>query len=124
MSSHCLIEKRVIERDGISYLFEFIYSDINIRELLPEETKKQINEIIRKIDNYELVYFDVCVSVMVNDDTIGNDWLGGNLYNSIDNFMQDSHTIGEMMDNAKREAIEQIEHYKKNVDELQELLKN
>jgi hypothetical protein len=91
-------------------VFEAHYSDLSIYELYPDDTPKQLADMIQSLDRYDSVLFDAKVCIRIHGKDFGVQWLGGNHYNDYESFLNDSY-FAEMVEQAQIEAKQEIAEY-------------
>ena len=91
--------------EGIDIYFEALEENIPLSELLPEETQEQIKEIE---DNN--IIFCAKVTAKVNDIELSNDYLGGCIYESEEDFYTkyENDYFTDMVNNVVSEAKKEI----------------
>lgn len=94
-------------KNGFTFKLNFLVEDIPYEDS-SDETQKDLKEIYRKLDNYEYVYFCAQVIAYKHGIKLGTSYLGCCLYESYDDFLKDSQTLTDLIDEAMKEAIENI----------------
>lgn len=89
-------------QDGFNIYFENLPEDISLLELLPEESEDELKRIS---DTMEI--FTAKVSAEKAGIELGTDYLGGCIYNDIDDFYKDDY-FNDMVNNAINEAKKQL----------------
>lgn len=99
------MEKFIKTVEGIDIYFEALEEDISLSELLPEETKQQLQEIE---DNN--IIFCAKVTAKVNGIELADDYLGGCIYETEEDFYikYENDYFSDMVNNVISEAKKEI----------------
>jgi hypothetical protein len=98
-----------IEQDGFTVRFEAVMGDEFGRGDI-DQTEEQYQEMIVKLDNFELYWFDVRVSAHKCGIELAEEHLGSCCYTSYEEFYaEDDGYWGCMKDTVLKAAKEQIE---------------
>jgi hypothetical protein len=92
---------------GFHVVCSVAYEDIHPRDCF-DDSVNDINDICDKIDQGIYQWFMVRVEAYKQGILIGTDYLGGNLYESYDEFLNDAYYL-DMVDNAISEAKSNLE---------------
>jgi hypothetical protein len=97
------------EVNGFTIILSVTPEDMHPRDSF-DDTVDDIDEMCRKIDAGLLDWFIVRVQALKNGIELGTDYLGGNLYTSCRDFIEESGGYyQEMIDSAIDEAKKNIE---------------
>ena len=97
------------EIDGFTIVLSVTPEDLHPRDLF-DDSVDDIDEICRKIDNGTYDWFVARVQAFKNGIELGTDYLGGNLYDSCRDFIEQSGGYyEEMVQSAIAEAKKNIE---------------
>lgn len=110
------MEKFIKTVEGIDIYFEALEENISLSELLPEETKEQLQEIE---DNN--IIFCAKVTAKVNGIGLADDYLGGCIYESEEDFYTryENDYFSDMVNNVVSEAKKEIP---KMIEELTKVI--
>ena len=75
--------------------------------------EKELSNIYDKLDKYELMWFCANVSAYKNGIKLSDDYLGGCLYESLEQFINDGDYIEDMKETVIKEAKQVIEELNK-----------
>ena len=96
-------------RNGIQLSFEPLPEDTPLEDTI-DGSCHDINSLIADVESGELVYFTAHVIACKNGIQLGEDYLGACLYESIDQFINESQGyISDMKTIAYEEAVNNIE---------------
>ena len=90
------------ETQGFHIVCSVAYEDTHPRDLF-DDSCHDIEEIVRKIDNGSYVWFMVRVEAFKNGILLGTDYLGGCLYESYQDFLDNAY-YEDMVHQAIQEA--------------------
>ena len=102
---------------GLEIYFEALNEDIPLYHLFEKE---DLNEIIEKIDNYDLVYFCAKVTAYFNDIELASDYLGGCLYENEKEFYTKykNEYYSDMREMVYKESITQLKELKESINQF------
>jgi len=98
--------------------FDVVYNNVKMDVILNFEEEDtaiadtidvdDLNEIYRKLDNGELVYFCAVMKCYVDGIELGYDCLGCCIYESYDSFVNEDDYFGDMKENVCCEAYKNM----------------
>lgn len=97
-----------VTKEGFEIVFSVAYEDLPLDELFDDV--EEVNQLCKQIDKGELQYFVARIQAYKKGIKLGDSYLGGNLYESYNDFIGDS-----MYDDLVYQAIEEA---KNNIKEL------
>lgn len=101
------------DRGGLHIVVDKSYEDISPRDLF-DDSVTDIDEICRKIDNYDLDWFMLRVRAMVDGAVLGESIVGGFLYEDAKHTLTDG-TAEDLIEQAIDEARAAIPGFIKNL---------
>lgn len=92
--------------EPFTYRYSYTYEDLSIRDCF-EDSEEWYQETERKIERGMIEWFIFRVECLVNGIVLGADYLGGNLYESIDDAMREQlgGHLADMEKTAQLQAI-------------------
>ena len=102
--------------NGFHIVFSAAYEDMHPRDCF-DDTVDEIDEICRKIDNGTYVWFIARVEAYKHGIMLGTSYLGGNLYDSFKDFINDEY-YEDLMCQAIDEAKGNLEMLYTTRDEV------
>jgi len=103
--------KTLIKKDGpLSFYFEPVEESMQLSELFPEETQRQLSALNRSLEKGHSVLF-VAAVIAEHEKTgieLGSDYLGGCFYKSYQDFIDNSEYIPDMINSARLEAAKTL----------------
>jgi hypothetical protein len=95
-------------RDGFEIVFSVTHEDTHPRDLF-DDSIDDINELCKKIDNGEYAWFIARVQAFKNGVLLGEEHLGGCLYDTCKDFIKESGGYyDDMVFNVIKEAKQKI----------------
>ena len=109
-------EIATLERDGFDVIVDKTWEDISPRDMFESD---EVDEICRKIENYDYDWFMLRVRVMLDGHELGSSYLGGCLYdwNRVADVLTDG-TAEDKIEEALAEAREEALRLKHRLIEL------
>lgn len=95
--------------DGFDLKLNALVEYSNIEDCF-DETEEGLKEIYEKLERYDLIWFCAQVTASKNGIKLASDYLGGCLYESLEQFIQDGGYIEYMKQTAINEAKQAIEN--------------
>ena len=90
--STCIFETKTFERSykGIEFTVKLHFEEEDLPiDYLCEYTEKELKEVYDKLDRCDLVYFCAHMEAYYNDIHLSDDYLGGCMYESYDQFVNE-----------------------------------
>ena len=118
-----IFETKTFERSykGVDFTVKlhFEEEDLPIDDLYEYEyTEKELKEVYDKLDRYDLVYFCAHMECQYNDIHLSDDYLGGCLYDSYDQFVNEDDYFGDMVSNVLTEGYKELKALKEQLNHL------
>ena len=100
----CIFKQQLEDKDGFQIYF-YAYPETNGLEMTFDDSVDDIKELYRQINDGLLVYFVASVEAYKHGTKLGTDYLGGCLYKSFDDFINEKDGyITDMINEAVKEA--------------------
>lgn len=106
------------EREGFTVIVDKTWEDIPLRDCF-DDTCYDIQDMERRVNNYDLDWFMLRVRVMLDGHELGSHYLGGCLYEDAREVLKDGTAedcIGEALVEARQEAHRLIGSLQRVVD--------
>lgn len=95
-------------QDGFDIAFEFYPEDMDPMDSFDDEAT-DMRELYYKLETGQWCWFRVRCVASINNITLGDDHLGGCLYDSYEQFIEDNDYAQDMIGQAVKEARDSVE---------------
>lgn len=114
-----IVKEKETDIPGVTIEHAWTYDNTSIRDCFDEEFE-DIDDMEKKIDDGDLDWFVARVRVLYDGIELGNDYLGGNLYEDVDDAFENG--LDGYLEDMEIEAMDQAKVRLEKLVELKELL--